>query len=58
VASVAATLDQVSRGRVVPGIGAGWQPNEHAAYDIALPAAPDRIDALDQVCAVIRALLG
>lgn len=53
-----ATLDQVSRGRVVLGIGTGWQPNEHAAYGIALPAARDRIDALDRACAVIRALLG
>jgi alkanesulfonate monooxygenase SsuD/methylene tetrahydromethanopterin reductase-like flavin-dependent oxidoreductase (luciferase family) len=58
VAGMAATLDRVSRGRVVLGLGAGWQPNEHAAYGIALPAARDRIDALDQACAVIRALLG
>jgi alkanesulfonate monooxygenase SsuD/methylene tetrahydromethanopterin reductase-like flavin-dependent oxidoreductase (luciferase family) len=58
VASMAATLDQVSRGRAVLGIGAGWQPNEHAAYGIARPAVRDRIDALDQACAAIRALLG
>jgi alkanesulfonate monooxygenase SsuD/methylene tetrahydromethanopterin reductase-like flavin-dependent oxidoreductase (luciferase family) len=58
VAHLAATLDQVSRGRVVLGIGTGWQPNEHAAYGIALPAARDRIDALDEACAVIRARLG
>ena len=32
VASMAATLDQVSAGRVVLGVGAGWQPNEHIAY--------------------------
>jgi len=55
---MAATLDQVSRSRVVLGIGAGSQPNEHAAYGITLPAARDRIDALGEACTVIRALLG
>ena len=57
VANMAATLDQVSQGRLVLGIGAGWQPNEHAAYGIALPSAPDRTAALDEACAVIRSLL-
>jgi alkanesulfonate monooxygenase SsuD/methylene tetrahydromethanopterin reductase-like flavin-dependent oxidoreductase (luciferase family) len=57
VANMAATLDQVSGGRVVLGIGAGWQPNEHTAYGLGLPAIGDRIDALDEACAVIRSLL-
>jgi alkanesulfonate monooxygenase SsuD/methylene tetrahydromethanopterin reductase-like flavin-dependent oxidoreductase (luciferase family) len=58
VANMAATLDQVSRGRVVLGIGAGWQPNEHSAYGIALPAERGRVAALGEACAVIRALPG
>jgi F420-dependent oxidoreductase-like protein len=57
VANMAATLDQVSRGRVLLGLGAGWQPNEHAAYGLPLPAARNRIEALDEACAVIRSLL-
>jgi alkanesulfonate monooxygenase SsuD/methylene tetrahydromethanopterin reductase-like flavin-dependent oxidoreductase (luciferase family) len=57
VANMAATLDQVSGGRLVLGIGAGWQPNEHVAYGIALPPARDRIAVLDEACAVIRGLL-
>jgi alkanesulfonate monooxygenase SsuD/methylene tetrahydromethanopterin reductase-like flavin-dependent oxidoreductase (luciferase family) len=57
VANMAATLDQVSQGRLVLGIGAGWQPNEHAAYGIALPPPRDRVAALDEACAVIRSLL-
>jgi alkanesulfonate monooxygenase SsuD/methylene tetrahydromethanopterin reductase-like flavin-dependent oxidoreductase (luciferase family) len=57
VANMAATLDRISQGRLVLGIGAGWQPNEHAAYGIALPARQDRIAALDEACAVIRSLL-
>ena len=57
VADMAATLDQISRGRLVLGIGTGWQPNEHAAYGIPLPALRDRIAALDEACAVIRSRL-
>jgi F420-dependent oxidoreductase-like protein len=57
VANMAATLDQVSGGRVVLGIGAGWQPNEHAAYGLTLPAVGERIQALDEACHVIRLLL-
>jgi alkanesulfonate monooxygenase SsuD/methylene tetrahydromethanopterin reductase-like flavin-dependent oxidoreductase (luciferase family) len=58
VATMAATLDQVSGGRLVLGIGAGWQPNEHRAYGIPLPPARDRIAALDEACTVIGSLLG
>jgi alkanesulfonate monooxygenase SsuD/methylene tetrahydromethanopterin reductase-like flavin-dependent oxidoreductase (luciferase family) len=57
VASMAATLDRISDGRVVLGIGAGWQPNEHVAYGIPLPGPAERIDALDEACTVLRMLL-
>lgn len=57
VANMAATLDQVSGGRLVLGVGAGWQVNEHEAYGIPLPAPRERIDRLDEACAVIRSLL-
>lgn len=57
VASMAATLDRISDGRAVLGMGAGWQPNEHAAYGIPLPAPGPRIEALDEACAVLRGLL-
>lgn len=57
VADMAATVDQISHGRLVLGIGAGWQPNEHAAYGMPLPAARDRISALDEACVVIRSRL-
>jgi len=57
VASMAATLDQISGGRVVLGIGAGWQPNEHVAYGIRLPDPVERIDALGEACTILRMLL-
>jgi alkanesulfonate monooxygenase SsuD/methylene tetrahydromethanopterin reductase-like flavin-dependent oxidoreductase (luciferase family) len=57
VANMAASLDQVSDGRVLLGLGAGWQRSEHFAYGIDLPAAAPRIAALDEACVVIRRLL-
>jgi probable F420-dependent oxidoreductase len=57
VANMAATLDQVSHGRVVLGLGAGWQRNEHEAYGIRLAPPSERIDAFDEACVVIRRLL-
>lgn len=57
VANMAATLDTISGGRVILGVGAGWQENEHLAYGIPLPPPRDRVAALDEACAVIRSLL-
>jgi alkanesulfonate monooxygenase SsuD/methylene tetrahydromethanopterin reductase-like flavin-dependent oxidoreductase (luciferase family) len=57
VADMAATVNHISRGRLVLGMGAGWQPNEHAAYGIPLPAARDRVAALAEACALIRSRL-
>jgi alkanesulfonate monooxygenase SsuD/methylene tetrahydromethanopterin reductase-like flavin-dependent oxidoreductase (luciferase family) len=36
LAKIACAIDQVSQGRLVLGVGAGWQVNEHAAYGIEL----------------------
>ena len=57
LANMAATLDQVSGGRVTLGLGAGWQPNEHAAFGIELPAAKVRVDRLEETVKVVQALL-
>jgi len=57
VANMAATLDRISGGRCVLGVGAGWQANEHLALGIPLPAVPDRLDAFEEACQVLRSLL-
>lgn len=57
VAKTAVTLDQVSGGRFVLGLGAGWQRNEHAAYGIDLPRVGVRMDRYEEGCAAIRSLL-
>lgn len=57
LANWAATVDQISGGRLTLGIGAGWQRNEHEQYGIELPGPRARIEALDEACQVIRTLL-
>ncbi len=57
VAKAAATIDQVSGGRFIVGLGAGWQRNEHAAYGIDLLDVGPRLDRFEEACAVISSLL-
>lgn len=57
LANIAATVDHITGGRLVVGLGAGWQANEHAAYGIDLLATKERLDHFEEACAVIRSLL-
>jgi alkanesulfonate monooxygenase SsuD/methylene tetrahydromethanopterin reductase-like flavin-dependent oxidoreductase (luciferase family) len=56
VARMAATLQEVSGGRFVLGIGIGGHPREHEAYGIDFPPAPERAARLEEAITVIRAL--
>jgi F420-dependent oxidoreductase-like protein len=56
LAKMAATLDQISGGRVVLGIGAGWQENEHQAYGIPFYDTKERLDRLEEACAILTSL--
>lgn len=58
VAKQAATLDQMSGGRFVLGMGAGWQVNEHEAYGIELPPVRERLARFEEACQVLTGLLG
>jgi alkanesulfonate monooxygenase SsuD/methylene tetrahydromethanopterin reductase-like flavin-dependent oxidoreductase (luciferase family) len=56
VARMASTLQQMSGGRLILGIGIGGHPREHEAYGIDFPAAPERVTRLEEAVSVIRAM--
>jgi len=58
VAKMAATLDHISDGRAILGLGAAWNEAEHRAYGIAFPPAAERLALLEESCVVIRSLFG
>jgi F420-dependent oxidoreductase-like protein len=48
-----ATIDQISGGRVEPGLGAGWWDREHEAFGFDLPEMGPRMDAFEEQLEVI-----
>lgn len=57
LAKMAVTLDHITQGRVVLGLGSGWQENEHQHYGIEFGSVGERLEKLDEACHVIKALL-
>ena len=56
LAKMAATAQVISGGRVVLGIGAGWNEEEYRAYGWPYPPAPVRIAQLAEAIELIRAM--
>ncbi|HEY7065877.1 MAG TPA: TIGR03560 family F420-dependent LLM class oxidoreductase [Chloroflexota bacterium] len=56
LARMAVALDNLSRGRLVLGVGAGWNELEHHAYGIPFPPARERLDLLEEGIEVILRL--
>jgi F420-dependent oxidoreductase-like protein len=56
LAKTATTLDVISGGRAILGIGAAWNDVEHAGYGFEFPAIPERMDRLDEALTIIRAM--
>ncbi len=56
LARMASTLQIVSGGRLVLGIGIGGHKAEHEAYGIDFPPAPERVVRLEEAVEVLRAL--
>jgi len=57
LANRAVTIDHLSHGRFVLGLGAGWQINEHVAYGIDLGTARERVDRFSEAIQIVRSLL-
>jgi len=56
LAKMAATLDHISGGRAVLGLGSGWDENEHRRYGIPFYTVSERLQRLDEACSVIKKL--
>lgn len=57
LAKMAANVDNISGGRCVLGLGAGWQENEHRAYGIDFSTLGGRMSRLEEACQVVTGLL-
>lgn len=56
LAKMAATLQNLTGGRTVFGIGAGWKEDEYHAYGWDYPPAPRRIEQLAEAIQIARLL--
>lgn len=56
LAKMAANVDNISGGRCVLGLGAGWQENEHRAYGINFSTLGGRMNRFEEACEVVTGL--
>lgn len=56
LAKMAATLQSLTNGRLILGIGAGWKEDEYLAYGYDFPSAKTRIAQLEEAVQIIKAL--
>ena len=57
LARMAAAVDELSGGRLVLGVGAGWNEPEHRAFGLPFPPVSARMDMLEEGIEVILRLL-
>lgn len=56
LALMAATLQSVSKGRFIMGIGAGWKEDEYRAYDYDFPSPKVRLEQLEDTLIIFKKL--
>jgi F420-dependent oxidoreductase-like protein len=56
LAKTVTTLDIVSAGRAILGIGAAWKEDEHLAYGYEFPPVGERISRLEEALQICRAM--
>jgi F420-dependent oxidoreductase-like protein len=54
VAKMVTTLDVLSKGRAVCGIGAAWNESEHIGYGFEFPPIRERMDRLEEALQIIK----
>ncbi|MFH8370250.1 LLM class F420-dependent oxidoreductase [Streptomyces sp. NPDC018031] len=58
LADMARTVDQLSGGRLVLGLGAGWFEEEHRAYGLPFPGPAERMDNFAAAVRAVKERLG
>ena len=56
LAKVAATVDQMSGGRIEVGLGAGWNDSEHRRYGFPFPPIDQRAEMLEEQLEILHGL--
>ncbi len=56
LAKMVTTLDVVSEGRAILGIGAAWNDDEHAGYGFSFPTVGERMARLEEALQICRAM--
>lgn len=54
LAKMAASVDQLAGGRLILGVGAGWNENEHTAFDIPFLSEKERFERLESGIRTMR----
>lgn len=54
LAKMSATLQTLTGGRYIAGIGAGWKEDEYRAYGYTFPGARQRVEQLEETVQILR----
>ncbi|MGH3089133.1 MAG: LLM class F420-dependent oxidoreductase [Rubrobacteraceae bacterium] len=54
LAKMASTVDAMSNGRLLFGLGAGWYEHEWLAYGYGFPEVPQRMRAFKEACEIVH----
>lgn len=58
IAKTAATIDEMSGGRLVLGVGTGWMEHEHTAFGMPFPEQAERFQRLEEALAYLNHAFG
>jgi alkanesulfonate monooxygenase SsuD/methylene tetrahydromethanopterin reductase-like flavin-dependent oxidoreductase (luciferase family) len=57
LAKEAVTVDHISGGRLILGMGTGWHADEHRRYGIEMPSPAERVDRLEEAVELVVRLM-